>query len=137
MSPEQARGLSVDKRTDIWAFGCVLYEMLSGHALFAGERASDILAKIIEREPDLAALPTATPAPENLAPTEPPGDGANPTPSDPVGQPDSGATPAPEPAPPDPSPTPMVEPAPADPGTTPGAEPAPDADPAPTAEAAP
>jgi len=61
MSPEQARGLSVDKRTDIWAFGCVLYEMLSGKALFEGERSSDIIAKIIEREPDLAALPACTP----------------------------------------------------------------------------
>ena len=61
MSPEQARGLPVGKRTDIWAFGCVLYEMLSGQPLFAGERGSDILAKIIEREPDLAALPTGTP----------------------------------------------------------------------------
>ena len=61
MSPEQARGLPVDKRTDIWAFGCVLYEMLSGQALFAGERASDIIARIIEREPDLAALPAGTP----------------------------------------------------------------------------
>ncbi len=60
MSPEQARGLPVDKRTDIWAFGCVLYEMLSGQALFAGERASDILAKIIEREPDIATLPAGT-----------------------------------------------------------------------------
>jgi serine/threonine-protein kinase len=61
MSPEQARGLPVDKRTDIWAFGCVLYEMLSGQALFSGERSSDIIAKIIEREPDLAALPAGTP----------------------------------------------------------------------------
>jgi serine/threonine-protein kinase len=61
MSPEQARGLPVDKRTDIWAFGCVLYEMLSGQALFAGERSSEIIAKIIEREPDLVALPAGTP----------------------------------------------------------------------------
>ena len=66
MSPEQARGLPVDKRTDIWAFGCVLYEMLSGQALFAGERASDIIARIIEREPDLAALPAGTPAVRRL-----------------------------------------------------------------------
>ena len=57
MSPEQARGLPVDKRTDIWAFGCVLYEMITGVAAFKGERASDVVAKIIEREPDLEALP--------------------------------------------------------------------------------
>jgi serine/threonine protein kinase len=61
MSPEQARGLPADKRTDIWAFGCVLYEMLTGRRAFGGERASDVVAKIIEREPDLDALPAATP----------------------------------------------------------------------------
>jgi eukaryotic-like serine/threonine-protein kinase len=61
MSPEQARGLPVDKRTDIWAFGCVLYEMLTGRPAFAGEQTSDVLARIIEREPDLAALPAGTP----------------------------------------------------------------------------
>jgi serine/threonine protein kinase/Tol biopolymer transport system component len=63
MSPEQARGLPVDKRTDIWAFGCVLYEMLTGRITFAGETVSDSIAKILEREPDWSALPTATPAP--------------------------------------------------------------------------
>jgi Tol biopolymer transport system component len=62
MSPEQARGLGVDKRADIWAFGCVLYEMLTGRLAFAGETASDMIAKIIEREPDWSALPEATPA---------------------------------------------------------------------------
>jgi eukaryotic-like serine/threonine-protein kinase len=61
MSPEQARGLPVEKRADIWAFGCVLYEMLTGHAAFAGAHASDVLARIIEREPDLGALPRDTP----------------------------------------------------------------------------
>lgn len=61
MSPEQARGLPVDKRTDIWAFGCVLYEMLTGRAAFKAERASDVIAKIIEREPDLGVLPPDTP----------------------------------------------------------------------------
>jgi eukaryotic-like serine/threonine-protein kinase len=63
MSPEQARGRNVDKRADIWAFGCVLYEMLTGHLAFAGDTASDIIAKILERDPDWSALPTATPPP--------------------------------------------------------------------------
>ena len=61
MSPEQARGKAVDKRTDIWAFGVVLYEMLSGRAAFSGETLSDIIAAILEREPDWRALPAATP----------------------------------------------------------------------------
>ncbi len=62
MSPEQARGLAVDKRTDIWAFGCVLYEMLTGRVTFAGDTASDSIAKILNCEPDWSALPTTTPA---------------------------------------------------------------------------
>jgi serine/threonine-protein kinase len=61
MSPEQARGLPVDKRTDIWAFACVLYEMLTGRAAFGGEHVSDVVARVIEREPDLAALPDEVP----------------------------------------------------------------------------
>ena len=61
MSPEQARGHNVDKRADIWAFGCVLFEMLTGRVAFAGDTASDTIAKILEREPDWSALPSATP----------------------------------------------------------------------------
>jgi len=61
MSPEQARGRPVDKRTDIWAFGCILYEMLTGRRAFPGETLPDILAAILEREPDWKALPAATP----------------------------------------------------------------------------
>jgi Tol biopolymer transport system component len=61
MSPEQARGHNVDKRADIWAFGCVLFEMLTGRAAFAGDTASDTIAKILEREPDWSTLPSATP----------------------------------------------------------------------------
>ena len=61
MSPDQARGKPVDKRTDIWAFGCVLYEMLTGRRPFPGETLSDVLAAILGREPDWALLPAATP----------------------------------------------------------------------------
>jgi serine/threonine-protein kinase len=57
MSPEQARGKSVDKRTDIWAFGCVLYEMLTGRAAFLGDDVTSTLARVLEREPDLKSLP--------------------------------------------------------------------------------
>ncbi len=61
MSPEQARGKTVDKRTDIWAFGCVLYEMLTARRAFRGETVSDTIAAILEREPDWTALPAQTP----------------------------------------------------------------------------
>ena len=61
MSPEQARGKPVDKRADIWAFGCVLYEMLTGRRAFAGEDVTDTLAFIITKEPDWNALPIETP----------------------------------------------------------------------------
>jgi serine/threonine protein kinase len=62
MSPEQARGHPVDKRADIWAFGCVLFEMLAGRPAFARGTVSDTIAAVIEREPDWAALPASTPA---------------------------------------------------------------------------
>jgi serine/threonine-protein kinase len=61
MSPEQARGKSVDKRTDIWAFGCVMYEMLSGRMAFQGATVSDTIAAVLERDPDWSTLPANTP----------------------------------------------------------------------------
>jgi serine/threonine-protein kinase len=57
MSPEQARGRPVDQRADIWAFGCVLYEMLAGRRAFPGETASDTISSILARQPDWSALP--------------------------------------------------------------------------------
>ena len=61
MSPEQARGKAVDKRADIWAFGCVLYEMLTARRAFAGDEVSDTLASVLAREPDWALLPATVP----------------------------------------------------------------------------
>jgi serine/threonine-protein kinase len=61
MSPEQARGRSVDRRADIWAFGCVLYECLTGSRAFRGETVSDTLAHILKGEPDWSKLPAETP----------------------------------------------------------------------------
>jgi eukaryotic-like serine/threonine-protein kinase len=61
MSPEQARGRSVDPRTDIWALGCVIYEMLTGTQAFAGENLSDTVAAVLRSEPDWAKLPATTP----------------------------------------------------------------------------
>jgi serine/threonine-protein kinase len=61
MSPEQARGRAVDKRADVWAFGCVLYEMLTGRLAFPGETLSDTIASILQGEPDWRALPETTP----------------------------------------------------------------------------
>jgi serine/threonine-protein kinase len=62
MSPEQARGKTVDRRTDIWAFGCVLFEMLVGRQAFAGETVSDTIGAILNKEPDWGGLAESTPA---------------------------------------------------------------------------
>ena len=61
MSPEQARGASVDKRTDIWAFGVVLFEMLTGRPCFPGDSVTDVLAAVVKSDPNWAALPADTP----------------------------------------------------------------------------
>src|SRR5262249_46386137 len=58
MSPEQARGHAADQRADVFSFGCVLYEMLTGRQTFPGETVSDVLASILARDPDLRALPS-------------------------------------------------------------------------------
>ena len=60
MSPEQARGRAADKRSDIWAFGCVLYEMLTGERLFRGETITDVLAAVVNSEPDWSRVPLRT-----------------------------------------------------------------------------
>jgi Tol biopolymer transport system component/predicted Ser/Thr protein kinase len=62
MSPEQARGRHVDTRTDVWAYGCLLYELLTGNPAFQGENGADSIAAILEKEPDWQALPSWTPA---------------------------------------------------------------------------
>ena len=62
MAPEQARGKAVDRRADIWAFGCVLYEMLAARRAFDGDSISDVIAAILRSEPDWTALPASTPA---------------------------------------------------------------------------
>jgi Tol biopolymer transport system component len=60
MAPEQARGRAVDQRADIWAFGCVLFEMLSGRRAFEGSQVADVMARVIQSEPEWALLPTET-----------------------------------------------------------------------------
>jgi eukaryotic-like serine/threonine-protein kinase len=67
MSPEQAKGKALDRRADIWAFGVVLFEMLSGSRPFPGEDVSDVMASVLAREPQLAALPPEVPAPVRRA----------------------------------------------------------------------
>jgi Tol biopolymer transport system component len=62
MAPEQARGKAVDRRADVWAFGCVLYEMLTGRRAFGGEDVTDTIAAVVRAEPDWSALPPDTPA---------------------------------------------------------------------------
>ena len=62
MSPEQARGKPVDRRTDVWSFGCVLYEMLTGRKAFEGETVSDVMVSVLTREPDWGAVPPGVPA---------------------------------------------------------------------------
>ncbi|MDX1383574.1 MAG: serine/threonine-protein kinase, partial [Thermoanaerobaculia bacterium] len=61
MSPEQARGKAVDRRTDVWAFGCCLYEALAGETVFTGETPTDIIAAVVTRDPDWSRLPATTP----------------------------------------------------------------------------
>jgi Tol biopolymer transport system component len=61
MSPEQARGKPVDRRADVWSFGVLLWEILTGHTLFAGDTVTDVIAAVVTKEPDLDALPEATP----------------------------------------------------------------------------
>ena len=62
MSPEQSKGRPADKRSDVWAFGCVLYEMLTGKRAFPGDDVMETLSAVIRAEPDLAAIPARRPA---------------------------------------------------------------------------
>ena len=63
MSPEQAKGKPADKRSDIWAFGCVLYEMLTGRRAFDGEDITDVLGAVVRLEPNWTVLPSDLPQP--------------------------------------------------------------------------
>ncbi len=61
MSPEQAKGQEVDRTTDVWAFGCVLFEMLTGRAAFAGHSVSEVISEVLRSEPEWTRLPADTP----------------------------------------------------------------------------
>src|SRR5204863_1968957 len=61
MSPEQIRGLTLDSRSDLWSFGCVLFELLGGRRPFAGQTVNDVLAHVLTQEPDWKALPSSVP----------------------------------------------------------------------------
>ena len=61
MAPEQARGKPIDRRVDIWAFGCVLFECLTGTRAFRGETIADVIASVLEESPDRSALPPDVP----------------------------------------------------------------------------
>ena len=79
MSPEQAKGKPVDRRADIWAFGCVLYEMLTGKMAFRGETVTDTLAAVIKEEPDWTRLPATTPVRDSGAIAALPAEGSEAT----------------------------------------------------------
>ena len=76
MSPEQAKGRAVDKRSDIWSFGCVLFEMLTGRRAFEGEDVSDTMAAVLRAEPDWDALPAALAAIDGADPSPLPREGS-------------------------------------------------------------